>query len=583
MGLMAALLLAPLVAPGFARATSTITVVNADAAGEGFNDPTPVAPVGGNTGTTLGAQRLIAFQRAADIWGNFLNSSVEIRVRAQFNPLFCDASSAVLGSAGPNTVHADFTGRPLPNTWYPAALANKLHGSDLCEPGSCSATDDMSATFNSTIGTTCPLPVSWYYGLDASPPGNDIDLVTIVAHELAHGLGFLTFVDLASGQKLSGLDDTYMLKLEDHSTELLYPEMTNGERVTASKDTGDLHWVGPSVVASSGSLSAGVHLSGHVEMYAPNPQEPGSSVSHFSDALSPDEVMEPFYTGPNHDPGLAVELMIDIGWSDCGDGLVALGEGCDDGNLSGHDGCDGSCQIEECWTCAGEPSVCSHDDGASCDDDKQCTINDICAGGVCNGTPTDGAPCDDGHACTLTDTCQVDVCVGSKALRVGCRAAQRSILIIRDKTPDMNDRLLWKWIKGESTSQADFADPAATAQYALCLYGGTTGTLVAEAIVPPHPSMWQPIGTKGYKYLDKRITAASGIQKILLKGSSENKAKVFLKGKGYNLPTPELPLSLPATAQLVNSDTGICWESTYDTGDIKKNEDDQFKAKAQTP
>src|SRR5262249_1199907 len=48
---------------------ATIVVVNADGPGEGFNDATPVAPVGGNTATTLGGQRLNVFQYAADIWG----------------------------------------------------------------------------------------------------------------------------------------------------------------------------------------------------------------------------------------------------------------------------------------------------------------------------------------------------------------------------------------------------------------------------------------------------------------------------------------------------------------------------------
>ena len=46
---------------------ATITIVNNDNPGEGFNDPTPVAPVGGNTGTTLGEQRLIVFETAARI------------------------------------------------------------------------------------------------------------------------------------------------------------------------------------------------------------------------------------------------------------------------------------------------------------------------------------------------------------------------------------------------------------------------------------------------------------------------------------------------------------------------------------
>jgi hypothetical protein len=50
-------------------------------------------------------------------------------------------------------------------------------------------------------------------------------------------------------------------------------------------------------------------------MYAPNPGEPGSSVSHFSTDVTPDELMEPSYTDANHDVGLALELMADLGWA----------------------------------------------------------------------------------------------------------------------------------------------------------------------------------------------------------------------------------------------------------------------------
>ena len=54
---------------------ATITILNLDAAGEGFNDPSapdPASTTGGNTGATLGAQRLIAFQFAANLWGGTL-------------------------------------------------------------------------------------------------------------------------------------------------------------------------------------------------------------------------------------------------------------------------------------------------------------------------------------------------------------------------------------------------------------------------------------------------------------------------------------------------------------------------------
>src|SRR5439155_23254258 len=64
-----------------------LTIANLDGAGEGFNDPTPVAPVGGNPGTTVGAQRLFVFQYAANIWGSLLSDNITILVDANFDPL----------------------------------------------------------------------------------------------------------------------------------------------------------------------------------------------------------------------------------------------------------------------------------------------------------------------------------------------------------------------------------------------------------------------------------------------------------------------------------------------------------------
>lgn len=289
-----------------------MTVVNLDGPGEGFNDSSPADPLstaGGNNGPTLGAQRLIAFQFAANLWGSFLSSPVEIRIDANFDPLACTDVSAVLGRAGTTSVHRDFAGAPLVNTWFPQPLANKFAGTDLFPDAS-----DISATFNSAIGTTCPFPRPWYYGLDASPPGGQLDFVSVVLHELGHGLGFSSFVNLATGAKLFERDDVFSRNLEDHSTGKLYPEMTNAERVSASQNTGNLHWVGANVLAVSGQLTGGVDPTGHVQMYAPNPQQPGSSVSHFDPGVTPDELMEPFYVGPNHNIGLTSELFEDLGW-----------------------------------------------------------------------------------------------------------------------------------------------------------------------------------------------------------------------------------------------------------------------------
>ena len=106
----------------------------------------------------------------------------------------------------------------------------------------------------------------------------------------------------------------FRVNLENHSTGKLYPQMTDAERVSASQNSGNLHWVGPNVLAASGHLTAGVDASGHVQMYAPSPQESGSSVSHFDTAVTPNELMEPFYTGATQDVGLTLEVFADLGW-----------------------------------------------------------------------------------------------------------------------------------------------------------------------------------------------------------------------------------------------------------------------------
>ncbi len=237
---------------------------------------------------------------------------------SEFNPLGGTASSAQLGAAGPNFGLWNFTNAPLASTVYPQPLANSLAGVDLvtssnAPPGS--DPNDISATFNSEVdGPTVLGPTDFYYGFDGLA-GSDVDFITVALHELGHGLGFLTFVNLVTGAKTQGLNDVYMLNLEDHSTGLGWPGMTNGERVASAIDTDDLHWTGPTARAATTGLIEGTHGgSGHVLMYAPNPLKLGSSVSHWSTDLNPSELMEPSFAGANHDLEITLAAFEDIGW-----------------------------------------------------------------------------------------------------------------------------------------------------------------------------------------------------------------------------------------------------------------------------
>ena len=230
-----------------AQAAATITIVNQNAAGVGFNDPTAVAPIGGNTGATLGQQRLIAFQQAANIWGATLTSNVPIRVGASFVPLSCSASSAVLGSAGANEIFADFPGAPRAATWYPGALASKLAGTDQSTPGF----PHIIARFNSRLGlfADCLPGAGFYLGLD-NQAGSQIDLVAVLLHEMAHGLGFQTFTDSETGELTEGIASIWDYYLLDNRTNKSWVEMVDAERAASAVSGTGLSWNGPNVTAA---------------------------------------------------------------------------------------------------------------------------------------------------------------------------------------------------------------------------------------------------------------------------------------------------------------------------------------------
>ncbi|RSZ56575.1 peptidase [Massilia atriviolacea] len=226
---------------GGAQAAATITIVNGNAPNAGFNDPTPAQAVGGNHGRTLGAQRLIAFQHAADIWGRTLNSPVPVRVAASFEPLPCNAEGAVLGSAGATEVFSDFPKAPKAGTWYPGALASKLAGKDMASPGEA----HIRARFNSRLGLfpDCMPGSGFYLGLDRKA-GDQVDLVAVLLHELAHGLGFQNFTDEGTGEFFLGTPSIWDHFLVDIRSNKAWVNMKDEERRLSAIGGSTLSWNG---------------------------------------------------------------------------------------------------------------------------------------------------------------------------------------------------------------------------------------------------------------------------------------------------------------------------------------------------
>lgn len=291
-----------------------ITVLNMDDANEGFNDPVPFTATGGNHANTLGEARLTAFKYAAQILAEIIPSRLAITIEAHMQPLGGSISQATLGVAGPTTLAYDFINAPHDKTWYPIALANHLANKDLNLEEA-----EIIAVFNSDIDGERVFGSShWYYGLDANPPSSHPDFVSVVLHELIHGLGFVSWVDPQSGEKREGMDDVFSLFLEHNdaldATPADFPSMSDAQRAVASVAAPHLHWSGEHVNRKAfGYLALGIST-GKVEMHAPAILVEDSSLSHFSSHLFPYELMMPVYLAPNHNIGLAAQLLSDIGW-----------------------------------------------------------------------------------------------------------------------------------------------------------------------------------------------------------------------------------------------------------------------------
>ncbi len=237
-----------------------IQIYPTDDAGVGFNDATAVTPVGGNTGTTLGQQRANVFLAVANIWGKRLQSNVPIKVLASFGPLRCAKDEGILGSAGPANVYSDFPSAPRTGTLYPSALANKLAGVQLSTSPDVFSNADIITTFNGNLGKPgCLENLRFYLGLDGKPPAGQIDLQQVVAHEFAHGLGFLTFTDGEFGVQQNGIPSIWDYFLFDVNLKKTWAEMSVTERPQSAVGWRNLVWTGRNVqAATSRTLRRGV-------------------------------------------------------------------------------------------------------------------------------------------------------------------------------------------------------------------------------------------------------------------------------------------------------------------------------------
>ncbi len=215
------------------------------------------------TYTGFSAQAEVAFQFAVDIWEATLHSDVPIKIDAFWEPLLDENQNpdpTRLGSAGP--IVLNLLSAPFVNTAYPVALSNKITGVD-----NATNDDDINARFNSFFP-------DWYFGTDANPAPNQIDFVTVVLHEIAHGLGYIGATADSSIYISQNNDIPFVwsqfIETGDGTPITTFPH--NSADLSAALVSDDLFFNGPFTVLANNNMPA--------KIFAPDSLQLGSSYLH---------------------------------------------------------------------------------------------------------------------------------------------------------------------------------------------------------------------------------------------------------------------------------------------------------------
>lgn len=246
------------------------------------------------------------FEFAVSIWEKYLISSQTIRIKATWSKTM---SNTVLAETGATRIYrssGNIPNLPYTNVWYPTPLAEALSGRELN-----SGDFDVNVTLNANV--------NWYYGTDAKAQAGKYDLITVLLHEIAHGLGFSSSMTIIN-------NDTQGQYGQSGSAYIFDIFMQDSQKV---KLTNTGIYGNPSANLKTSLTSNALYFglknptfaNTLPRLYAPSPFKSGSSFSHFDESTytigTANSLMSPNVRAAevNHNPGtLLLNCLNEIGW-----------------------------------------------------------------------------------------------------------------------------------------------------------------------------------------------------------------------------------------------------------------------------
>ncbi|MEI8224945.1 MAG: hypothetical protein WCG82_03370, partial [Bacteroidota bacterium] len=249
------------------------------------------------------SQAITAMEYAASILKTILPADTKLTILASWEKI------STAGVLGQSTITGYVGGWGIdalnPNAIYPVTLAEKIAGESLND----SLQGDLELTINNSI--------NWYLGIDGNTPIQKYDLVTVVLHEICHGLGFFDSMDTDGTLGWYGFDsipmiyDSFIETVEGNRLTDSLKFHNNSTNLRSQLIGGQLYFDGPLLNKfTSGSRA---------KLWVPSTWDAGSSISHLDEdaTLQANSLMTPFIDKGEaiHNPGkYTFSILGDLGW-----------------------------------------------------------------------------------------------------------------------------------------------------------------------------------------------------------------------------------------------------------------------------
>lgn len=269
---------------------SSFEITYTDPIGAGFND------------SVHGATRRRALEAAVTAWTKVIQGTVPIKVNVSMDEMDDgddDEETTVLAVAGP----VEFWLRD--GAAVPSALEWQLRKRRAAD-----AEDvDIEVQVNSTA--------NWDYAVDGVAARGKSSFVYTLIHEIGHGLGFVDSFDIENGDYANVVPfvfDTFLNRGARAGSRLT---QRTGDQAIEDLQSDDLYFDGANATEASRRSIRPMPM---VKLYAPDPYEPGSSISHvdqdtYSDIKTGLMTPSDFGSGSDKIDILTLAIMKDLGYT----------------------------------------------------------------------------------------------------------------------------------------------------------------------------------------------------------------------------------------------------------------------------